>query len=165
MPTAITGRRLRPWPRAWPKLGRRLRYAVGVAFFWRPKPTASFSGDLTRRQSRRLRYFLIAFSVLQKKMVKNKILWDVVMLRDLVVRKTKKLESQHILKKVPSGGDALHREGYRRRRLVDVRGCSRRWDHPCCQDWRKPTAHTILPLPCALCTGNHNCDAGLSMQS
>jgi hypothetical protein len=58
-PTAFyQGRPHRPWPRAWPKFGRRLRYAVGV----------DYSGDLTRRQSRRVTYFhfLIAFSVLQK---------------------------------------------------------------------------------------------------
>jgi hypothetical protein len=53
------GRRYRLWPRAWPKFGSWFRYAVGE----------DYSGDLTRRQSRRVRYFyfLIAFSVLQKK--------------------------------------------------------------------------------------------------
>jgi hypothetical protein len=52
------GRRHRLWPRAWLKFGRRLRYAVGV----------DYSGDLTQRQSRWVRYFhfLIAFSILQK---------------------------------------------------------------------------------------------------
>jgi hypothetical protein len=51
-------RRLRPWPRTWPKSGRRLRYATNV----------NFSGaDLTA--SRRVMYFhffRIAFSVLRK---------------------------------------------------------------------------------------------------
>jgi hypothetical protein len=48
------GRRHRPWPRAWPKFGRRLRYAVGVDYL----------GDLTQRLW--YFYFFIAFPVLRE---------------------------------------------------------------------------------------------------
>jgi hypothetical protein len=62
--TFYRGRRNRPWPRAWPKFGRQLRYAISV----------NFLGDLTRRQAAGLGIFVF-FSYRVFSFAKNKRKW------------------------------------------------------------------------------------------